>query len=499
MQPSLMQRYVYGNFSPPPEIRPGDDYLYGISARERDLMDLVRAQAALNEVAAAALEQSSLESAEIIRRELRLQAERLRNIAGLPAIDDLGHRVVSEVGELQWELDQLKAGSESPDRQEIRELLPQGVRNLVNDKLEQAEERFLAAYQQDNTHYQVLMNLAAVALRKGDADRAIANVRDALTLPAALDARAKADALWCRARIHYVLGNYKSASEVAALSTSHIPDPRRILGHGMYCLLAGDTPMGLARIEQAIHEKAELFAVTAAAPDIAAHQQDVLALLDRLASHSLHQVRGGVRELELRAAALAGLKRVTRSHFVVFEEARKEIEQLADEPSYSGSREALTKIPLLVEASERMVSLNEAAEALAAAEGAKVKAAETRERAWQRWDRATDDPGCGCWAAGGFFFLTGIMIAKAVDDRWFAHNISPFLGLTLSLSPLTLWALIYFTHQHRRQLARSRELEQTKRTEKDATDRLTAAKKVHQETDRALSQALRQIKRSTSP
>src|SRR6185369_17299324 len=190
---TLVRRYTYGNFNNLPIFGPEADFLLGIPVRQRELVSLARAQVLEQKRVTKAVLESNVSAAASICRELSIQTEHLEQaIAGgaaavALAIEDLGDRISGELGEIRWELVQLRALSEQilavlrrPRSTEACELLDQGVRNLVNDKVEQAEERFNLALRLDNTDYQILMNLSAVELRKGNAPRAVAFVHDAL-------------------------------------------------------------------------------------------------------------------------------------------------------------------------------------------------------------------------------------------------------------------------------------------------------------------------------
>lgn len=265
MTDTLVRRYTYGNFNNLPIFGPEADFLLGIPVRQRELVSLARAQVLEQKRVTKAVLESNVSAAASICRELSIQTEHLEQaIAGgaaavALAIEDLGDRISGELGEIRWELVQLRALSEQilavlrrPRSTEARELLDQGVRNLVNDKVEQAEERFNLALRLDNTDYQILMNLSAVELRKGNAPRAVAFVHDALTLPQNLDTQARADALWHLARIHYAIHDYPKAFELAQQSTTVLSAPRRVLQLGVYAILGGRLTEGLSLIGAAV-------------------------------------------------------------------------------------------------------------------------------------------------------------------------------------------------------------------------------------------------------
>jgi len=420
MPGSLIQRYTYGNFADYPALPLETDF-YGLSTRHRELIQLTRAQIAVQQHTAAAIIQSSVECADVIRRELMEQTEQLQRTirAGtdevVSAIGQLADQVVAELGEIRWELIQLKAISaqvlevlKRPRSTEAGELLQQGVRNLINDKLEQAEERFLLALKLDNTDYQVLMNLSAVALRKGNVEQAITYLTDALTLPPALDARSKADALWSLARIRYALEDYGAASEVAQHSLSLLSEPRRVLQRGAYCILAGQLQQGLALIEGAIQSEPGMFAVAVSTPDLAAHRQAVLALLERLARERLGELHRGLD------AVVSDLPPAAPDHLTAFLDAHKKLAQLVQASSYSECCRLLIKLGALGEARQRLTSIQSVAKELAQAEEGAKEAAEDLEAAQLRRQKIAQISKTPGWLSAGGGCVTYILISSVL-------------------------------------------------------------------------------------
>jgi len=357
---TLVHRYTYGNFAALPIFGPEADFLLGIPARQRELVSLARAQMLQQKRTTWAVFEKNVAAAASICRELSIQTEHLEQaIAGgaeaiALAIEDLGDRIAGELGEIRWELVQLRALSEQmlavlrrPRSTEARELLDQGVRNLVNDKVEQAEERFNLALRLDNTDYQILMNLSAVELRKGNALRAVAFVHDALTLPQNLDVQARADALWHLARIHYAIHEYPKAFERARQSTTLVSTPRRVLQLGVYAILGDMLTEGLYLVEAAVRQDPRLFSVAASTPDLTEHQRDCLNLLEKLSTEALSALQKGCQELGLAADEVGKLRRIPPGHAARFRARLEAVLLTSRGGSYSECREALRTLSAL--------------------------------------------------------------------------------------------------------------------------------------------------------
>ncbi len=388
MSGSLIQRYTYGNFATYP-VQPAEAAweLFRFSARHREVIQLAHEQIAVQRRAAGAIAQSNERSATLICREIEEQTRRLEEAvrqgayAIVGAVDDLGRQVVGELGEIRWGLMQLrpKAGQMpgvlAPSRPtQATELLSQGVRNLNNDKLEQAEERFLRALDYDNTDYQILMNLRSVALRRGDAERAIGYLKDALTLPESLDKESKAEALWSLARIHYTQEAYAEAREVALLSLELLSKPRHILQLSAYCILAGRLQEGLTLLAEAIGQDRALFAVAASMPDFDAGKLPVLSLLGSLADAKLQALLAELQSLGPNLARLSELRSIQEAERSAVLALHQYLEGVAASPSYSRCCEALETAGGLRQGFHLLEQLNAARLSVAEAGTAKLQA-----------------------------------------------------------------------------------------------------------------------------
>jgi len=413
---SLVRRYTYGNFADLSTF--GSEADLGASARQREMLSLAKLQVLEQREAAKAIVETNVAGADAICRELGIQTKRLEEAiqggaeAVATAIGDLGERIAGELGEIRWELAQMRAVSEQvlavlklPRSTEARELLNQGVRNLVNDKLEQAEERFNLAFQLDNTDYQILMNLSAIELRKGNAPRALGFVHDALTLPPNLDRQARADALWHVARIHYATREYPKAFEHAQQSTAILSTSRRILQLGIYAILAGNVGEGCSLMARAVRQDPRLFVVAASTPDLAAHQPDCLRLLGTLSTEALTELR----DLRLTASvdSTGNLTAVNPQHIDRFRARLHAVLQSAQEGSYSEWRRAAQTLSALQVIPDLLRSLNEAAVALAQRQHVELAASEQLALARRRVERSRPS-GLGCvpWMAA---FVAGMV------------------------------------------------------------------------------------------
>ncbi|HKH45655.1 MAG TPA: hypothetical protein VKM72_13420 [Thermoanaerobaculia bacterium] len=372
MTDTLVRRYTYGNFADLSIY--GSEADLGAPARHREMLSLAKVQMLEQREAAKAIVESNVAGADAICRELGVQTERLEEAiqggveAVATAIGDLGERISGELGEIRWELAQMRAVSEQmlavlklPRSTEARELLNQGVRNLVNNKLEQAEERFNLAFRLDNTDYQILMNLSAVELRKGNASQALGFVHDALTLPPNLDRQARADALWHVARIHYATREYPKAFEHAQQSTAILPTPRRILQLGIYAILAGNVEVGFSLMARAVRQDPRLFVVAASTPDLAAHRPDSLRLLGTLSTEALTEFRDLSQTLTATVDGLGNLTAVNPRHIDRFRARLQAMVQSAQEGSYSEWRQAAQTLSALQGLPDLLRSLNQVA------------------------------------------------------------------------------------------------------------------------------------------
>ena len=320
MPKTLIQRFTHGNFVDLPTFSAEADFFVGDPVRQRELIALTETQIELARKATTALRDSTSEVASVIREELDRQTAAISDVVRqgadrvVSAVDDLADRVSAELVDVRWQLVQLGSTSEQvlqvlkrPLSTEAQDYLRQGIRNLVNDKLEPAEERFLKALELDNTDYQILMNLAAVGLRKGNAQQVTAYLQDALTLPANLDKSARAEALWYLARLHYAEFNYRSAASIAKESLALVSRPRRVFQYGVYLVLAGDAGQGFSMVESAIRSDPRLFGLAAISSDLVTSGDSLEGLLSSLARESIAKLRAQYDELLLQAPALISL------------------------------------------------------------------------------------------------------------------------------------------------------------------------------------------------
>lgn len=360
MPGSLIQRYTYGNFADLPAFSPEADFFLGVPARQRELIALTKTQIALGREVAAALHGNTSEMMSVVRYELERQTEALTAAIGenadriIFAIDDLAGRVTAELVEIRWQLLQLQTTSEQilevlkrPRSTEAQELLRQGIRNLVNDKLKQAEDTFKRALDLDNTDYQVLMNLSIVELRKGNAAQSVAYLRDALTLPENLDFNTRADTLWALARVHYAEYDYSLAAKLSKESLALVCPPHRLFQYGAYLVLAKDARQGISMIEDAIHRDPGLFALAALFPDLASHRDEVEALLTSLARKALETLRSEHKALLSDLSALRSLPHIAAAPIGEFERKVGALHLVLRQPAYSDVVAALNQASAL--------------------------------------------------------------------------------------------------------------------------------------------------------
>ena len=450
MTDTLVRRYTYGNFADLPIFGPEADFFLGVPARQREMLSLAKAQVLEQREAAKAIVESNVAGADAICRELGIQTERLEQAiqggseAVVTAIGYLGERIAGELGEIRWELVQLRAVSEQilavlrqPRSAEARELLNQGIRNLVNDKLEQAEERFNLALQLDNTDYQILMNLSAVELRKGNALRALVFVHDALTLPPNLDTQARADALWHLARIHYAAYEYPKAFEHAHQSTAILSTPRRILQLGVYAILGGNVKEGLSLIARAVRQDPRLFAVAASTPDLAAHRSDIMRLLAALSTEALTELRDLSQRLTATVDDLRDLTAVSCRHLDRFRARFETVVKSSHEGSYSEWRQAVQTLSALQVIPGLLRSLHQSALDLTHQQQAALAASKQLALARLRVEKSSPK-GLGCvpWIAA---FAAGMVAQVFAMQGW---PTTPESSHSLVLVNLAFWGVL---------------------------------------------------------
>ena len=301
--------------------------------------------------------ESNHAAASMICKGLEMRVQELRSEieegpdAIVNALERFGPLIAGELAEIRWELIQLRANSEQilevlkrPRSAEAQELLRQGVRNLENDKLEEAVDRFQLALRLDNTDYQVLMNLSAVELRKNNAEGAISFVKDALILPQDLDVKARADALWHLARIYYAAERYDEALSVGRESVSLANEPRRILQAGIYAMLAGDRSGGLSLIMDAVRSDPCLFDLAIAMPDLFQYSDQVVPMFGDLLTRSLDQFRDSLSECLSETIEVDRLDSIDPKLRAQYKHIVGECAQFASEPSYLECCRALLKL-----------------------------------------------------------------------------------------------------------------------------------------------------------
>jgi len=424
MSKSLLQRYTYGNFGDLPTFSAEEDFLLGGPVRQRELVALAKSQLALTSDATAMLRKSRSEVAAVVCCELERQTAALSEVVRevtdrvATAVDNLADQVSAELCEIRWQLVQLRSSTDQilqvlkrPRSIEAQELLRQGLRDLVNDKLEQAEDRFLRALDLDHTDYQVLMNLSAVELRKDNAEKAASFLQDALTLPADLDAVAQAETLWSLARVYYAEANYRKAATRARESLSLVTRPRRLFQYGIYLVLATEALQGLPTIEAAIRENPRLFGLAAISPDLVPYNERVGAILSSLAKEAVSQVRSACDELSLRLPALRELPHISAE--TVTAELAYQLDALGrvlERPAYSELRIAGPH-------AEDLLNVLSGCERLSAAEARLVTA--SAQHAWAirevsaaevsraRSPKAESNRGCLAFLSGFIGFTAG--------------------------------------------------------------------------------------------
>jgi len=298
MTANTIQKYQFGNWDS--RLGPPGDFFYGIPARQRELIALTREQIRAQNEASQRIQNSNAEAADMLVREIERGNNSLSEaIASAGAsleytIGQVGDRVCAELSEIQWELQQQLEISRQilevlrkPRNTQSQELVRQGVRNYVNGKYQEAEDRFLRAHELDNTDYQVLVNLSYIALHKDNPNAAIGYLKDAVTLPDPLDSAAKADALWSLARVYYTQDNFAECVRYAKESLSYSSSPKKKFQTGVYEVLARDQEAGMNRIMKAIQEDYRLFALALAEPDLTRARSAIENMLAKLSLDAL--------------------------------------------------------------------------------------------------------------------------------------------------------------------------------------------------------------------
>ena len=289
---------------------PAGELVYEAPRRQRQLISIGQQQIEAQRASAKAIAKSNLVAAQIISAEINQQTaileDGLRKYSAQvsssimdaseqisAAVELLGDRLCSYLGEIRWELAQqseiltgiLHSLRESRNN-EARQLVEQGVRHYANEQYDRAEERFRQALEQDTTDFQVLMNLGLIAIQKDAADAALATFQDALRLPASLDKASKTRALLTIARTHYAKRDYQNAYAAAhqAALVSETPQAPDTFVLATYAALKGDIETSLKHLQQAIAQDVTFFNKAAVEPDLESHRQSVLSLLSKLSN-----------------------------------------------------------------------------------------------------------------------------------------------------------------------------------------------------------------------
>lgn len=179
-----------------------------------------------------------------MRREQAQHAERLAHAvedsaqlvrAGIDetrqSIQTMQSELTDQLTHVRWALDQqsqvlsgILETLRGNRKNECRQLVDQGVENLVNGYLPEAKERLEAALVYDNTDHEVHQQLGFVSIRLGDIDRAIEHFKKALAFLPKVPAyqRQKVKPFAARAATHVARAYYaKRAYDDAAAYLEH--------------------------------------------------------------------------------------------------------------------------------------------------------------------------------------------------------------------------------------------------------------------------------------
>ncbi len=431
MAKDLIDRYTFGNLSSI-FLGPEADLVYGIPNRQRELIQLSKKQIEMQKNAAKYIAASNIQAADMINREIEGQTRALEKViseAGdniASAIDMLGDRVCGELSEIRWELEQLKSVSEQilevlkrPRNIEAQELNRQAARNLINNKIEEAEDRLKRALKLDNTDYQVWMNLSYVSIHKNKADEAITFINDALTLPEYLDNQAQADALWSLARVYYTIEKYDYCFMIAKKSLNLISTPKRIFQTGVYSILSGHKDEGLKLIEQAIHQDPVIFALAATEPDIETIRKDILMLLNRLSQDILDRTNEGLKQIQDDFELIKNGKALSCYTDLIekADEKSKKLNMLLSLPSYSEGIAYMKKIDLLHQALSSLSQIDAhyiRKMDLSEKKMAKEKVFTKIDNKYKSISKEKDTLGRSLWKKGILYYLVGAIIVGAI-------------------------------------------------------------------------------------
>ncbi len=369
MSSSLIARYTYGNQTLP------DLVIHQIGVTE-ELQWLAREQIKIQKTTSE-ITRRNFEGAQIISSEIDQQTHKLErateqfasNVSASVlfaadqisyAIDILGDHICADLDEIKWYLaqqnevlDQILRVLRQSRNNEANQLVQQGIRLCINGEYEDAEERFKKAFKKDKTHYQVLMNLGFIEIRKDNAAAAHGFFKKAFSVPGNIGPFYQAKTLRAIAQLYYTeqtKQGYRDASSHAeqALKLNAANDPEDIFRAGVYGALAEDTPLALKRLEEAITLKPELVAKTAVEPDLQAIKKDVLALLSKIANAAKNKATKLL--LEVRKQLTATLTHKEHKQYSdlipLVENHLKKAETLLHKPSYSDCLHALTNLEI---------------------------------------------------------------------------------------------------------------------------------------------------------
>ena len=106
--------------------------------------------------------------------------------------------------------------------QSARTMMTSGVCHALAGELPEAELALSKSYERDPSNAATAVNLAAVLLRRGEAERARFYIRRVNAVPE----QANAQTLWLAARIEHKLGNRQSANDYGRELRSRFPQSR---------------------------------------------------------------------------------------------------------------------------------------------------------------------------------------------------------------------------------------------------------------------------------
>jgi tetratricopeptide (TPR) repeat protein len=445
--------------------------------RQAMLLAVGRQQLEAQRAAATAIVQSNIVAADVIAQEineqtLSLEASLQEYSAQITtAISDaadqieatvglLGDRLCVHLGEIKWQLaqqgktlDAILHTLRENRSNEARQLVDQGVRHYVHRQYERAEERFRKALDQDTTDYQVLMNLAYIEVQKGRSREALELFADALRLPGQLDDHSKRTTLLAIARVHYAVGDYGNAFINANVACDLLKEgpAEDTFTLGTYAALAGKLAESVQYLDQAIHQRATLFAKAATDPNLDGSREVIFSLLSRLSVDARAKFESALQDARdlLTAAAQHEHSSMCLKEIELARHALDSISAAAGSASYSSllhlreqTGSIANGIKLLshaevssIQTESARMQINSLKEALANAE-AQAALSPFRIRAWAAWHYAT-------WFAAfvavfnagahetGFGLFLAIWVWFGLPAWWYAQDLSEKRALLL--------------------------------------------------------------------